>query len=374
LEALRPHAGLDGDATRLAEFDAVRGLAALSVVLFHLVEGPFYWGWMGVDVFFVLSGFLITRIILRGQGAASFLKNFYARRAIRIWPIYYLALLVAGVLALLSRTPQPLSGLPYALFFVQNVPAYWGGQTPPYTLRLIHIWSIAVEEQFYLIWPLLLPRLGRRVPWVIMSLLVIAFGVRLIIPRLDLLLTRCDGLALGAALAWYSQQRRRSLLTTPSAKAFRITILVAVVVYACWRRLTAGPPFYDLMSLWRAPTILAVNLAAALLILEILERAGTPLLAPLRGRALVYIGQISYGIYLYHLLVFWIADGLQVRFGWQRTNLFNVLVVLTCLAVASASWHFIEQPILRFRKRFPVSGPGLINLQRPLPTHATLVA
>jgi peptidoglycan/LPS O-acetylase OafA/YrhL len=340
---------------RLSELDALRGLAALAVVLFHLLP-EFYWGWLGVDVFFVLSGFLITRIILEGGRAETFLKNFYSRRILRIWPIYYLAIAIAGLLVATSRTPQPLGGLPYALFFVQNVPAYWGGATPPYTLRMSHTWTIAIEEQFYLLWPLLVPRVGRRLPWLVILLTAIAFGLRLITPRVDLLLTRCDGLALGAALAWYWQGAHRRQLGMRTIRALRGALLFVIASYGFWGTRAYGKQLLEVATLWRAPTILAASLGAAILVVGILEHAGTPPLAPLRLPPLVYLGRISYGLYLYHLLVFWVADGLQVRFGWARSVVFNSLVVLSCIGVAAASWHLIERPILRLRVRFPLTG------------------
>jgi peptidoglycan/LPS O-acetylase OafA/YrhL len=352
--------GASHGAGRVSELDALRGLAALAVVFFHLLPGPFYWAWLGVDFFFVLSGFLITRIILEGSTAPSFLRNFYARRILRIWPIYYLAIAVAGLLAFLSKTPQPLGGLPYMLFFLQNVPAYWGGATPPFTLRMGHTWTIAVEEQFYLIWPLILPRVGRRLPWLVGLLVAMAFCLRMVYPRVDLLLTRCDGLALGAALAWYWQVDRQRLFS-PQARLARVALLLVIIVYAAWGTRTYGKPFLDVVPLWRAPTILAVSLAAAIVVIGVLLRAGTRALAPLRLRPLVYLGQISYGLYLYHLLVFWVADGLQLRYGWERSAVFNTLVVLGCIGAAAASWELIERPILGLRTRFPLTGPALVE-------------
>jgi len=339
---------------RLAELDALRGLAALAVVFFHLLPAEVYWGWMGVDVFFVLSGFLITRIILQGHRRVDFLKNFYVRRILRIWPAYYLALAGALVLALMSRTHQPMGGLPYALFFVQNTPAYWGHPTPPFTLRMGHTWTVAMEEQFYIVWPLIVPRLSRTFPWVALLLLLIAFVMRLSLPtRPDLLLTRCDGLVFGAGIAWY-WSRRGALEKHQRARLIWFALFGLVLVYGFWGTLVYGKPFLDGIPLWPAPTFLVVSLFAALLVTGVLTLAGSPILAPLRVPALVYVGRISYALYLFHKLVFWIADGLLERFGWGRSVIFNIAVVVCSLGVAMASWQLIEKPILSRASRFPV--------------------
>ena len=113
------------------------------------------WGWTAVDLFFVISGYLITTILLRGRSTPGALANFYARRSLRIWPIYYLALAAFLVANALIGHPYPTDGLPYYLTYTQNVPRYWGGVVPPFCKAFAHCWSLSVEEQFYLIWPAL---------------------------------------------------------------------------------------------------------------------------------------------------------------------------------------------------------------------------
>jgi peptidoglycan/LPS O-acetylase OafA/YrhL len=333
------------------ELDAVRGLAALAVVFFHLLPDKFYFGWMGVDVFFVLSGFLITRIILEGQNRRRFLPHFYARRILRIWPAYYMAVAAAFVLASLSRLPQPMGGLPYTLCFVQNVQAYWGGDTPDFTLRMGHTWTVAIEEQFYLVWPFLVGRFGRHLPRVVVALLLLAIVVRVALPRGDLLLARCDGLALGAGIAWYWQRRPEVGL---GLRLAWVLLLILIVLYVVLGTQAYGKKFLEGVPLWRGPTILVVSLFAALLVTAVLVYAGSPALRFLRVRALVYVGKISFGLYLFHKLVFWIADGLQARFHLERSLPFLTAAVVSSILVAALSWELIERPILRLRSRFPV--------------------
>src|SRR5689334_19766085 len=110
---------------RVPELDALRALAALVVLLFHIRPQRFPWGWTGVDLFFVLSGYLITTIILGHQGTRGFVRNFYIRRSLRIWPIYYLALLGLVLANRWLPKPQPMDALPYYLTYTQNLPSYW---------------------------------------------------------------------------------------------------------------------------------------------------------------------------------------------------------------------------------------------------------
>ena len=117
---------------RIPELDGLRGLAALAVLLAHLGEGRWPlvgWGWTAVNLFFVLSGYLITGIVLREGHAPGFWRAFYARRVLRIWPVYFGT--IAAILAVgpLVGRPAATAGLPSYLTFTQNVPRYWGGET-----------------------------------------------------------------------------------------------------------------------------------------------------------------------------------------------------------------------------------------------------
>ena len=124
---------------RIPELDSIRGLAATTILLYHLVPATFHFGWAGVDCFFVLSSYLITSILLEYRKGPGFFVNFYARRSLRIWPIYYLCLvsLVAANAAL--RLGEPLEGLPYYATYTQNITLYWGQQPPPFQHRQPHV-------------------------------------------------------------------------------------------------------------------------------------------------------------------------------------------------------------------------------------------
>lgn len=184
---------------RIPELDGLRGLACLVILLYHVKPHALPGGWAAADLFFVLSGFLITSIILKHSAERRFLAHFYLRRGLRIWPVYYLTVLLLAAVAPILPRPCDFAGLPYLLTYTQNVPNYWSGKAPEFTPYLAHTWSLAIEEQFYLIWPLLVCWVGRRgvVP-LALALVAVSVGARAMGLHWWLLLSRGDGLALGA--------------------------------------------------------------------------------------------------------------------------------------------------------------------------------
>lgn len=353
---------------RIAELDALRAIAAMAILVFHLDPTAFPVGWTGVDLFFVLSGYLITSIILRHRESPRFLRTFYLRRGLRIWPIYYLVLLTLVAINSLLPRAHPLDGLPYYLLYLQNVPCYWGGTVPPFNEAFDHTWTLAIEEQFYLVWPALLLLAPRR--WVIpiclatAALSVVArtgFELYFIFPiRFDplierLLLSRCDGFALGGLLAallhdadWVRRNRRA--LVAGLSVAFALSACYLVVGY---RR--GGLGFLGLPTPRRPGlTIFIVEVFYASLVGLVLLHAGRRWLAPLRIRVLTYLGLISYGIYMYHSPIYWAIDGFGVVDTWiyEQPLSTKLLKLGAALAAAVVSWHLIERPVLGLKDRF----------------------
>jgi peptidoglycan/LPS O-acetylase OafA/YrhL len=323
-------------------------MAAVGVVLYHAYPTTFFLGWVGVDLFFVLSGFLITSIILEHIRKPGFFATFYYRRALRILPVYYLTLATVVVLNLLTRTGYSASGLPLQLVFAQNLPHYWRASGPPFIQAFDPSWSVAVEEQFYLLWPACLLFIGRRrlVP-VALSLVgasVLARGAGL---AFDILLTRFDGLALGAVLA----QRWMTLQELPAderpAAVRSWTHLLAVVgiasallavAYAvrCW-----GDPLppYRVFSyaIFSALFFSVVGLSVAF--------SGSPMLWPLRLRVLGKLGLVSYAMYMFHLPI--LAYGLPVlgRLGVHSAPVVGVIEWAAIFGLPALSWILVERPI-----------------------------
>ena len=234
----------DCQISKIPDLDGLRGIAILLVCLFHfnsvattpglfgrVVDASFLHLWFGVDLFFVLSGFLITKILLEAKGSASYFSAFYMRRVLRIFPLYYLTLLVYLFVSIVRQlhTGQPQDYLTQLAFwfYVQNWVIVWHR-----AIGVIgHFWSLAVEEQFYLVWPLVIYWLSRRgLKWLSLALIAIAFLVKLAIlffqfPSPDLCVyasytltpARLDTLAIGGLAA---------LLATSGRESFRPGLLL----------------------------------------------------------------------------------------------------------------------------------------------------
>jgi peptidoglycan/LPS O-acetylase OafA/YrhL len=335
--------------TRIPELDALRGLAALAIVAYHVAPWRCPYGWAAVDLFFVLSGYLITSIILRHNESRSFLYQFYARRALRIWPLYYLALLVGVAVNVVALPrPDPLAGLPYYLTYTQNVHRYWFAETPPFLPYFSHTWTLANEEQFYLFWPLLACAAGRRrlVP---LAVLIVAVSVAARAAGLhwSLLLARCDGFALGGLLAAVLADRPRRRLGAVRLACVPLGLaslgcLVAIAARGGLAQAAAG----------MATTLLVVNLFCVSVLGLVVVHAGRPALAALRVRWLCYMGQISYGLYMYHFFLGFGARALDRRLGLGYPWWMPVAILLVSIAVSALSWELVERPILALKDRF----------------------
>jgi peptidoglycan/LPS O-acetylase OafA/YrhL len=368
---------------RIPELDALRGLAALVVMAYHLRPERLYYAWAAVDLFFVLSGYLITAIILKHRGSGRFLVAFYVRRGLRIWPIYYLTLL--GVVAVnpLLAAPRPLEGLSGFLTYTQNVSRYWSDSVPPFSPEFTHTWTLAIEEQFYLIWPALVLLVGRR------GVLPLSGAVILgaVVARASglhwwLLATRSDGFALGGllALAFAAPDRLRA----GSWRAgFMMASLAGLSYLVIGGLALGGKPF--LMPpqgpAWPGLTLLAINLLFTGVVGLVILDAGRPRLAALRNRGLVYLGQISYGLYLYHLIVYRALDEVLPGLGLGGRGPADAIKLGGSVVVAALSWRFLERPILALKERFAYQAAGAApggrgaggpkEAARPLPSPST---
>jgi peptidoglycan/LPS O-acetylase OafA/YrhL len=332
---------------RIAELDGLRAIAAAGVLLFHLPLG-FWFGATGVDLFFVLSGYLITGIILRNQGLRGFYRTFYVRRALRIFPIYYLAIALVVGLNVLRSHPEKMDALPYCLFYAQGISYYWGSAPPVMLSSLGHTWTLAIEEQFYLFWPLAVTAIGGKRLWllsitfVILPLVLRSFGL-----SSSVLFGHCEGLALGGLLVAFSNWFRNRkawclvpilILALPCAFLFRREGLLCQGQHC---------PMFESVSLF------AISISYFAVIGLVVLKTGHWSLSILRLPLLVALGQISYGLYLYHWIIY---EGLDTvfKFGMHLGDPWwlDLLKVMTSVAVAIASWRWIEKPILRFKDRF----------------------
>jgi len=348
----------------LTVLDGFRGLAILLVMLSHFLEAgsavsdATWWGrvllggFVGVDMFFVLSGFLITGILVdaRVDSPRAF-GVFYARRALRIFPLYYAAL----ALVFLLRPAGADSPWWYWLYS-SNLGATWKNrwlENPP-DFDLGHFWSLAVEEQFYLAWPFLAAFLSRKnLQRLCIACLVIApavhfalhfsgreVGAYLFTP------VRLNTLATGAWLAIAFREPRLWETTRSFAKpVFLVSAILALAGLAFPRQISLVPfsPF-----LWGSALVLSVSGAAI------------PWQRFLSARPLLLLGKLSYGLYVLHYLFHpwlihtvhdrWIAG--RVGGPWLELLIFVVLAFGFSLAAAEMSWHLLEKPALSLKRFF----------------------
>lgn len=350
---------------RITELDAVRGLAAVVIVVYHL------WfphsGFLGtaVNLFFVMSGYLITTIILKQGDQPGFLGSFFIRRSLRIWPIYYLSLVVFLAINSTLSTPYPTSGLLWFLTYTQNVPHFWGSLSPPFAHGFHHTWSLAIEEQFYLFWPVALVVLGRRalIP-LATGLIVLSVGTRMAGFSRWISMTNCDGLALGAVLAWMmaavgpgrelSLDAIKKILFVTGAGSF-----AAVVAGQLLSRFSVpnGSVFVN-PHVVGSLRMFATNLMFFSLTGLLAVFSGHRRLAWLRDARLVELGQMSYGIYLYHYILFDLIQDYATAHGFTDRFVLDALKLSASFGLAAASWRWLERPLLSLKGHFSYRRPA----------------
>ncbi|MBY0233245.1 MAG: acyltransferase [Gemmataceae bacterium] len=329
---------------RKPELDALRGLAALLVLHYHFAAWEGFpaacWqgAWMAVDLFFVLSGYLITGILLRHGNEPGFLPVFYARRALRLWPAYYAGLAAVLLLNRLAGWPKPTDGMWWNLAFLQNLPLCWGAEPPPFDWHFQHSWSLAVEEQFYLLWPLLVGLAGRRVGALCLAVFLLSAAASLAGFDKSLLLSRAGGLALGAWLA-----------VGPPRKPWLGLAALASFAWLAAGRLAHGPAFLQDGPL----PILAASVMATGLVSCVVRQER---IVPLRWAPLRWLGTISFGLYLWHGVLSGLFRAGFARIGLEDPLLRYLAYWPLSVGAAALSWLLLEAPLLRLKDHLPYGG------------------
>jgi peptidoglycan/LPS O-acetylase OafA/YrhL len=305
-------------------------------------------GWMGVDLFFVLSGFLITGILLDAKKSENYFKNFYARRCLRIWPLYYSALLFMFVLVPLLRPSEAHTifdarSSPWwsYVFFIQNLLV----PIPSSATGLLGVtWSLAVEEQFYLVWPLVVRFFN------VSQLRNIAIAVVCVSPVLRFYLSshgvniysntlcRLDGLMFGALLALLVRSRNfvPSKLLTPAWISLVIAAPLAIV--------TDNSGFN---ARWVVFSLVAMASVSFVYLALFSKQRWLQLI--LSSRFLIYTGAISYGIYILQKIPLDAAKTFHLdRYGYLALP----ITAATTYVLAALSWNFLEKPFLKLKRFF----------------------
>jgi peptidoglycan/LPS O-acetylase OafA/YrhL len=331
-----------GGAHYRPQLDGLRSVAVMLVLYSHFWDPASLASAFGVKLFFVLSGYLITGILLDARGVpGAKLRHFYLRRGLRLWPAYYLVL---GLAVLANADGIRAVAWWHALYASNVLFALREAYVPWLTAAW---WSLAVEEQFYLLWPLIILTVPNRLHAVSCLVLVgLGLAIRLLLDFsgaadqvYSLLPAVLDGLAGGALLTVLRRAGARSLVLLPAA---------GLAGLAVW----AGLLFAGMGE----TTWATLPLLAALMALVDRGANGPPdtLARALSLSPAVFLGRISYGIYLYHLPLWWLV---MHSTDWWRVSsrgpvLFAGMALLTIL-VATLSWFLLEAPANRLKRRFP---------------------
>ena len=345
----------------IRELDGVRGIAALAVVFHHLCYtsiDPRSWGLGvrvlshvsefgrgGVDLFFVLSGFLITSILLRDRTKPAYYSNFYWRRALRILPLYFLCL--AGVYLFVPHSGSYV--LLSALFLVNFAQLFHVGTAGPF-------WTLAIEEHFYLLWPTVvrgrsIDVLARWCIWIVIAVNALRIGAAFFGHRnYSYTFFYCDGLAIGAFLAC----RRDRYGADPKQQAIP-TSWIAWAGITGLALICAGTPSWNnpiLDSLAAAAHQCGLSLIAGSVIAIVITRAGSPSLAILRSGFFTFFGLISYAVYMTHMYVMMAYDHLRpVPPGSTPGLVVRFLVIFgVTTGLSTLSLLLVERPALSLRR------------------------
>jgi len=327
------------------ELDGLRAFAVGVVVAYHAGVPGFSGGHVGVAWFFVLSGFLITTLLLEERDRAGFIgiRRFYQRRALRLLPTLYLVLAVFFVLSLAFVTIDHREFISAGLYFSNMHPLVFG--TDAEQPFFLHTWSLSLEEQFYLIWPLVIARLtmGRTALALAIGLIGVAFVSRLFIDTdpsaLNLPVFSLDGFAVGAILAVAVRRRRAPRW------CFSLGVTLATCLVMTFDVIVSQSAVQGLIPM----RMLVSQVAVAIVILHLVSEPESRLSTLLRMQPLVYVGLLSYALYLWHFPIFELFTA--ERMGDQLPVLRHGAKYLLTAVCAIATYHLLEQPISKRRAR-----------------------
>jgi peptidoglycan/LPS O-acetylase OafA/YrhL len=350
----------------LPKLDGLRGLSIVLVLVDHFLSSRIGTGGSGVTIFFVLSGYLITSILI-GYSETMPLSvaaaTFFWRRILRLSPAYYLCIAIAALFNLGSMRETWWVNALYLSNFKIALDGTFGGAG--------HFWSLSVEEQFYLLWffvVVAVPR-GLLLPIIILSMIeTVAFRwAAYLFHESDLFYVLLPGsmgsLAAGALIAYVLKYHPQNKLFGAFLKARTCLFVMCVVAIA-------GAIYFDQVLIWNI-TYPAAPLMAVCLVTAAIDNAPNWRTDWLANPIAIHIGKISYGIFVYHYFVPEVIDR-YIHLPWLHSYTASVVVRFAILsavsvAIAELSWHLVERPILRFKRRTPLiksAGSGAQPVQQ----------
>lgn len=351
-------------------FDGIRAIAAISVILFHIAPVSIVnLGWIGVDLFFVISGFLITNILLKNRHQPDYFKSFYIRRSLRIFPLYFLVITPLIFANLFFGKSQVNETVPYFLY-IQNFTSIKNG----YLWGLGHTWSLAIEEQYYLIFPFLIYFLkGKKLTSLIILLILTSIITRTYIAakgfpifyQSTMLFTRADSLLLGALLPILFQNFKYDTKRIQNISLqFLLLGLTGLILFLFWQANTfnkesilkdfgnnnlkgnfIGQYKYTFIALLFSGLIGMIAYDESNIIKYLIRILETSWLK--------YLGTISYGLYLFHYPIHVIYDQIAIKLEIKDHLILGLSIQLFLTFITSHfSWLYFEKPLLKLKNKF----------------------
>jgi len=346
---------------RIPEIDGLRALAIIMVIAYHYFNNllsvnstSLYYlklltnqMWSGVDLFFIISGFLISTLLFKSRGRASYFKDFYIKRFFRIFPIYY-GVLILYVFIRYFSCHVILEGdeIPMWSYFVYLQNFFFAKYNNLGVSILSVSWSLAVEEQFYLVWPIMIYIFNRKNFLVFLCILLalcllVRFSVSNDYTRIFVLPSRMDGLILGSLIGYLY------VFYNDVLKKISISLIIIIGSLVCF--------FYYIMIFLIDSNFMGVNVFPivifySVLLLLVLNSRELFIKRLLRNKLLYHISSISYGVYLYHMIIislfFYIFKGSNPSLTTYLDLILITISLIVTYLVSYVSFHKIERPLI----------------------------
>ncbi len=347
--------------------DGLRGLAILLVLLLHNFKffKYFSYGWIGVDLFFVISGFLITGILIDNRETPKYLSIFYLRRVIRIFPLYYLLLTLC--LFILPKINKLNFGSEY---YQENQIFLWSYlqnwlfaiKSPEDDHTLLHTWSLAVEEQFYILWPIITHILGKPLRILLFSvLLLIGIGIaRYLTYKLQVAnsnyaifvtFTRIDGLCIGAITSIIFRINPDIMWQNRKSIILFFTSINFCFIFLKW---------YHIIDLpyWALIGYTSLSVMFGLLVYATIDERSKLIRRIFGNIYMRFFGKISYSLYIFHWPIYLIIKSFTDHFILDSIDItvnkfiLGIVSTIAAIIVSTISFEYFEKPILQMKSKF----------------------
>jgi peptidoglycan/LPS O-acetylase OafA/YrhL len=345
------------------QIDGLRGLAIVMILLHHCFGKGFSFLWIGVDLFFVLSGFLITRILINSLNDKNYFLNFYVRRTLRVFPLYYTVLFFVLFILPLVFSNFDVTYLKnnqlYYWLYIENWLIYKDGWPKGSNIIIAHFWSLAIEEQYYLFWPFFIYLFRKNISkiiFLILGLILVSLCFRIFgnLPDPAYYVatnTRMDGLLIGSLVSVVAKVNLKYLNQFVLVFFYAsLAFLLLILLFSF--NLAYSNPFlktigYTIIAVFFG-SVVTLSFGEKLLINRFLD-----------NKFLKFFGKYSYGMYVFHFPIFWLLRtplfdfffDLNVNYFMSKT-ITSVFVLILTKSFSLISYHLLELPFLKLKKYF----------------------